>query len=133
MPRFALKIEYHGGPFAGWQRQVAHPSVQASVERALCRIGPAADVQGAGRTDAGVHARGQVAHVDLARDWDAFRLGEALNHHLRPDPVAILDVARVPQDFHARFSAIARHYEYRIAPRRAPLTVEAGLDRKSVV
>ncbi|MEL7275052.1 MAG: tRNA pseudouridine(38-40) synthase TruA [Pseudomonadota bacterium] len=127
MPRFAVKIEYHGAPFSGWQRQTAHPSVQAALERALSRIGPATEVVGAGRTDAGVHARGQVAHMDLDRDWDPFRLSEALNHHLRPDPVAVIDAARVPDDFHARFSAIARHYLYRIAPRRAPLTLEAGL------
>ena len=102
--------------------------MQGAIEAAVAKLEPGEHtIAAAGRTDAGVHARGQVAHVDLARDWDAFWLGEALNHHLRPDPVAILDVARVPQDFHARFSAIARHYEYRIVPRRAPLTVEAGL------
>jgi tRNA pseudouridine38-40 synthase len=91
MPRFALEIEYHGGPFAGWQRQEDHPSVQAAVEAALRRLQPdAPGIAAAGRTDAGVHATGQVAHCDLARDWDPFRLSEALNWHLKPAPVAIL-------------------------------------------
>ncbi len=90
MPRYALKLEYHGAPFAGWQRQAAEPSVQAALEAALRRLEPdAPGVMAAGRTDAGVHATGQVAHADLARDWDPFRLAEALNHHLRPDPVAV--------------------------------------------
>jgi tRNA pseudouridine38-40 synthase len=128
MPRFALKIEYHGGPFAGWQRQSGQPTVQAAVEAALAALDPAApDVTGAGRTDAGVHAAGQVAHADLARDWDPFRLAGAINWHLRPDPVAVLAIARVPDDFHARFSAIGRRYLYRILARRAPATLDAGL------
>jgi tRNA pseudouridine38-40 synthase len=128
MPRFALLIEYHGGPFAGWQRQPNAPSVQAAIEAALARLDPGAPgVTGAGRTDAGVHATGQVAHVDLARDWPPFRLAEALNAHLRPAPVAILAVARVADDFHARFSAVERRYVYRIIQRRAPLTQERGL------
>ncbi len=101
--------------------------MQGAVEAALGRLGEAAPVTGAGRTDAGVHARGQVAHVDLARDWEPFRLAEALNHHLRPDPVAVLGVDGVPDDFHARFSAVRRHYLFRILCRRAPLTLEAGL------
>ncbi|PKP72590.1 MAG: tRNA pseudouridine(38-40) synthase TruA [Alphaproteobacteria bacterium HGW-Alphaproteobacteria-6] len=128
MPRFALKIDYHGGPFAGWQRQSGQPSVQAAVEAALGRLEPGVPgISAAGRTDAGVHATGQVAHCDLARDWDPFRLGEALNHHLRPAPVAILAVARVADDFHARFSARMRHYRFRLIARRAPLTHDAGL------
>ena len=128
MPRFALKLEYHGGPFAGWQRQAAAPSVQAALEAALRRLEPdCTGVMAAGRTDAGVHATGQVAHADLARDWDPFRLGEALNHHLRPDPVAVVAVARVAADFHARFSAVERRYLYRIVARRAPLVHERGL------
>ena len=100
MPRFALLIDYHGGPFHGWQRQDGHASVQAAIETALGRLDPLASaISGAGRTDSGVHATGQVAHLDLARDWDPFRLAEALNHHLRPLPVAILKAARVADDF----------------------------------
>ena len=128
MPRYALKIEYHGGPFAGWQRQAAEPSVQAAVEASLARLDPGAPaVAAAGRTDAGVHATGQVAHCDLAKEWDPFRLMEALNWHLKPAPVAVLAAARVADDFHARFSATERRYLYRIVARRAPLTLEAGL------
>lgn len=128
MPRFALKIEYHGGPFAGWQRQAGQPSVQAAVEAALARLeADVPSIVAAGRTDAGVHATGQVAHADLTRDWDPFRLMEALNHHLRPAPVAILAAARVTDDFHARFSAIERRYLFRVVERRAPVTHDAGL------
>ncbi len=128
MPRYALKVEYHGGPFAGWQRQAAQPSVQAALESALARLEPGAPaVAAAGRTDAGVHATGQVAHCDLGREWEPFRLMEALNWHLKPAPVAVLAAARVADDFHARFSAIERRYLYRIVARRAPLTLEAGL------
>jgi tRNA pseudouridine38-40 synthase len=128
MPRYALKIEYHGGPFSGWQRQAGHPSVQAAVEAALRRLEPEAPgIAAAGRTDAGVHARGQVAHCDLARDWKPFRLSEALNFHLRPAPVAILAAARVAPDWHARFSAVERRYLYRIVTRRAPMVLEHGL------
>lgn len=128
MPRYALKIEYHGGPFSGWQRQDGQPSVQEALETALARLEPeGAQVAGAGRTDTGVHAAGQVAHADLAREWEPFRLGEALNAHLRPLPVAVLTVARVSDDFHARFSAIERRYRFRILNRRAPPAIEAGL------
>lgn len=128
MPRYALRIEYHGGPFAGWQRQSGQPSVQQAVEEALRRLEPdAPGIAGAGRTDAGVHAAAQVAHCDLARDWEPFRLAEALNFHLRPAPVAILKAALVPEDFHARFSARRRRYLYRLIARRAPLALEAGL------
>lgn len=127
MPRFALKIEYDGRPFSGWQRQVDRPSVQEAVERALRRLEPdAPGIAAAGRTDAGVHAFGQVAHCDLARDWDSFRLSEALNHHLKPDPVAIRAAARAPDSFHARFSAVERRYLYRAVVRRSPLAVERG-------
>ena len=98
MPRYALLIDYDGGPFAGWQRQSGQRSVQGALEAALARLEPGVGtVTGAGRTDAGVHATGQVAHVDLARDWDPFRLSEALNFHLRPDPVAVLAAARVAE------------------------------------
>ena len=127
MPRYKLTLEYHGGPFVGWQRQENGPSVQGALEAALARLGQATAVTGAGRTDAGVHATGQVAHVDLGREWDPFRLAEALNHHLRPDPIAVLAIEPVPDDFHARFSATRRHYLYRIVCRRAPLTLAAGL------
>lgn len=128
MPRYALKIEYHGGPFSGWQRQAAHRSVQAAVETALRRLEPdAPGIAAAGRTDAGVHALAQVAQCDLGKDWDPFRLSEALNWHLKPEPVAILAAARVPDDWHARFSAVERRYIYRLVSRRAPMTHEAGL------
>jgi len=128
MPRYALKIEYHGGPFAGWQRQSGQPSVQGALEQALARLDPAhGAVAAAGRTDAGVHATGQVAHVDMTKDWDPFRLSEALNWHLKPAPVAILAAARVADDFHARFSATGRRYLFRLVQRRAPVTHDAGL------
>jgi tRNA pseudouridine38-40 synthase len=128
MPSFALKIDYDGGPFQGWQRQAAgQPSVQAVVEEALSRLEPGPHtIAAAGRTDAGVHATGQVATVDLKRDWAPFRLGEALNFHLKPQPVAILAVARVPDDFHARFSAVERRYLFRLVARRAPVTHDRG-------
>ena len=128
MPRYALKIEYHGAAFSGWQAQDDVPSVQGTLEDALSRLEPNLPrIAAAGRTDAGVHAQGQVAHTDMAKDWDPFRLSEALNYHLKPTPVAILDAARVNGDWHARFSAIERRYTYRIICRRAPLAVEAGL------
>jgi tRNA pseudouridine38-40 synthase len=128
MPRYAMLIDYHGGPFNGWQRQSGdQPTVQGRIEAALAALGPATAVQGAGRTDAGVHATGQVAHCDLTQAWDAFKLVGALNFHLRPDPVAVLDIARVPDDFHARFSALERSYTFRIINRRAPLTQDDGL------
>ncbi len=128
MPRFALKIEYDGGPFSGWQRQSGQPSVQEAVETALRRLEPdAPGIAAAGRTDAGVHATGQVAHCDLVRDWDPFRLSEALNWHLKPAPVAILRAARVADDFHARFSALERRYLFRLLARRAPATHDRGL------
>lgn len=126
MPRYALLIEYDGGPFAGWQRQDGHRTVQGDIAAALARLDPApGTLVAAGRTDAGVHALGQVATVDLARDWTPFRLSEALNAHLRPAPVAILAVARVADDFHARFSARARRYLFRLVSRRAPMTLDA--------
>ena len=127
MPRYALKVEYDGGPFAGWQRQAEQPSVQAAIEAALARLEPRAhSIAAAGRTDAGVHARGQVCHCDLERDWSPFRLSEALNYHLKPAPVAIVDAARVADDWHARFSARERRYLFRLVSRRAPMTLEAG-------
>ena len=127
MPRYALKVEYNGAPFAGWQRQADQPSVQGAIEAALSRIEPGAHtIAAAGRTDAGVHGLAQVAHCDLARDWDAFRLSEALNYHLKPQPVAILAAAPVAGDWHARFSAHERRYLFRLLVRRAPATHDAG-------
>jgi tRNA pseudouridine38-40 synthase len=128
MARFAFRIEYDGGPFNGWQRQIAQPSVQEALETALARLDPAKPtVLAAGRTDAGVHATGQVAHADLSRDWDSARLVAALNHHLRPHPVAVVAAAPVVSDFHARFSAIERRYLFRLVSRPAPAVFEAGL------
>ena len=128
MTRFALTVEYDGRPFMGWQRQDHGPSVQAAIERAAHEItGEAITVHAAGRTDAGVHGLGMRAHLDVARAITPFRLMEALNARLRPDPVAVLSCEVVPDDWHARFSCLARHYEYRIVTRRAPLTWEAGL------
>lgn len=127
MPRYALRIEYLGTPFSGWQRQAGQPSVQGALEAALLRLDPGPhNVAAAGRTDSGVHAWGQVAHCDMIRDWDPFRLSEALNHHLRPHPVAVTACAAVPPDWHARFSALERGYVYRIIQRRAPLTLSRG-------
>lgn len=127
MPRYALKIEYDGAPFAGWQRQRDLPSVQGALEAALARLEEGVPaVAAAGRTDAGVHGLAQVAQADLARDWDPFRLAEALNFHLKPWPVAVLAAARVPEGWHARFSATERRYLYRILVRRAPPVLEAG-------
>lgn len=128
MPRYKLTLEYDGRPFAGWQRQADQPSVQETVEKAAEALtGDPTTVQGAGRTDAGVHALAQVAHLDTERDWEPFRLMEALNHHLKPAPVAITLAQRASVDFHARFDAIERHYFYRIVNRRAPLTYDKGL------
>ncbi|MCA1774114.1 MAG: tRNA pseudouridine(38-40) synthase TruA [Loktanella sp.] len=127
MHRFALKIEYDGRPFSGWQRQKDLATVQGAIETALAKLEPRTHkIAAAGRTDAGVHATGQVAHCDLKRDWDPFRLSEALNHHLKPAPVAIRDCARVADDWHARFSAVERAYIFRLLVRRAPLTFGAG-------
>jgi tRNA pseudouridine38-40 synthase len=127
MPRYRLTLEYDGGPFRGWQRQSDGGSVQQALEGAV-RGFCGEDVQAvaAGRTDAGVHARGQVAHLDLSRPVTPETLRNALNYHLRPRPIVVLAAAAVPGDFHARFSAKARHYLYRIVNRRAPLALEAG-------
>ncbi|QQA41687.1 tRNA pseudouridine(38-40) synthase TruA [Pelagovum pacificum] len=127
MPRYALKVEYDGGPFSGWQRQVDLPTVQGAIEAALARLEPRDHtIAAAGRTDAGVHAFGQVAHADMEKDWDPFRLSEALNFHLKPAPVAIIACAKVADDWHARFTAIERRYLFRLVARRAPLTFEKG-------
>ncbi len=127
MPRYALKVEYQGEPFAGWQRQKDLPSVQGAIEIALSQIQPGDHtIAAAGRTDAGVHALGQVAHCDLHKEWDPFRLSEALNYHLKPQPVAIVAAAQVDDGWHARFSATERQYLFRILMRRAPATHDRG-------
>ncbi|AJP71443.1 tRNA pseudouridine(38-40) synthase TruA [Sphingomonas hengshuiensis] len=128
MTRFALTVEYDGRPFMGWQRQDHGPSVQQAIEDAAFAVtGERVAVHAAGRTDAGVHGLGMRAHLDIAKDIAPFRLMEALNARVRPHPVAILDCVAVADDWHARFSCVARHYEYRIVQRRAPLTWERGL------
>jgi tRNA pseudouridine38-40 synthase len=127
MPRYKLLIEYDGRPFAGWQIQAEQATVQgvlAVAVEAFC--GEKVSVQGAGRTDAGVHALGQVAHIDLRKDWDSDTVRDALTAQLRPHPVAVLAAERVPDDFDARFSARARHYLYRIVNRRADLALDRG-------
>lgn len=127
MPRYRLKLEYDGGPFAGWQRQDNGPSVQAAVEEAIFKMtGERATVTGAGRTDAGVHAFGQVGHFDLKKEFAAEKIRDALNYYLKPAPVSVIAADVAPPDFHARFSATARHYLYRIVCRRAPLALERG-------
>jgi tRNA pseudouridine38-40 synthase len=126
MPRYKLTIEYDGTPFVGWQVQDNGVSVQGVIADAVFAFaGERTAVAGAGRTDAGVHALGQVAHVDLAKDWDADTVRDALNAHLRPHPIAVLGAERVAADFDARFSAIKRHYLYRIVNRRADLALDA--------
>lgn len=127
MTRFALTLEFDGTPFMGLQRQAHGPSVQQAVEEAVQRVtGEPAIMHAAGRTDAGVHALGMRAHVEVAKPIEAFRLMEALNYHLRPDPIAVLDCEAKPDDWHARFSCTGREYLYRIANRRAPLTLDAN-------
>lgn len=127
MPRYALKIEYNGAPFSGWQRQKEETTVQGTIEAALAKIEPRVhQIAAAGRTDAGVHALGQVAHADMERDWSTFRLSEALNYHLRPAPIAIVGCAIVPDEWHARFGALERHYLFRLCARRAPVIHDQG-------
>ena len=127
MPRYRLVLEYDGTPFAGWQRQAGLPSVQQSLETAIeAFCGQVPITQAAGRTDAGVHALGQVVHFDLEDARDPFRMKGALNFHLKPDPISVLDAEEVPDGFEARFSAKARHYEYRILNRRARPALEAN-------
>lgn len=127
MQRWKLTLEYDGGPFVGWQRQDNGLTVQQRLEEAaetLC--GGETPVQGAGRTDSGVHALGQVAHIDIDKDLRADQVRDALNFHLRPDPISILEAEPVSEDFHARFSAIGRVYLYRILNRRPPPALDAG-------
>jgi len=127
MPRYRLTIEYDGRPYRGFQAQAQLPSVQASIERAVFGFtGETLRIHAAGRTDTGVHATGQVVHVDLARDWRPDVVRDALNAHLAPEPIAVLDAALAGEDFHARFSATGRRYLYRILNRRPPPALEKG-------
>jgi tRNA pseudouridine38-40 synthase len=127
MPRYKLIVEYDGAPFSGWQIQPDQQTVQGTLIAAIEKFsGKKVQLQGAGRTDAGVHARAQVAHVDLVKDWDTDTVRDALNAHLRPHSIAILSAEKVPPDFNARTSAIKRHYLYRILNRRADLTLDLG-------
>lgn len=127
MPRYRITIEYDGTPYAGWQIQDNGPSVQARLAEAIHAFcGEEMIPGGAGRTDAGVHALGQVAHFDLIKDWPADTVRDALNAHLRPDPIAVLECAQVESDFDARFSATKREYLYRMCDRRAPLALDAN-------
>lgn len=125
MPRYRLTVEYDGSGFVGWQRQDNGPSVQQAIEEAAARLaGETVTVTAAGRTDAGVHARGQVVHLDLAKAFPADTVRDALNFHLKPAPVAVLAAEAAADDFHARFSACGRAYLYRIVNRRAPLALD---------
>ena len=129
MPRYRLDLEYDGRPYAGWQRQADHPSVQQAIEEAIFRLsGEKVSIRGAGRTDAGVHATGQVAHVDLEKSWRDDTVRDALNAHLQMarEAVSILGARMVPDDFDARFSATGRRYLYRILNRRAPAALGAN-------
>lgn len=128
MTRFAFTVEFDGRPFMGWQRQAHGPSVQQTIEDAIFAVtGERAVIHAAGRTDAGVHGLAMRAHADIAKDIAPFRLMEAVNARMRPDPIAILACDTVADDWHARFSCTGRAYVYRIANRRAPLTLERGL------
>ncbi|KRB81273.1 pseudouridine synthase [Sphingomonas sp. Root710] len=128
MTRFRLTIEFDGRPYMGWQRQAHGPSVQQAIEEAIAIVtGEEATLHAAGRTDAGVHGKAMAAHAEIAKPIMPFRLMEALNARLRPNPIAVLACEAVPDDWHARFSCIGRRYIYRIVNRRAPLTFEAGL------
>lgn len=129
MPRYRMTVEYDGVPYVGWQRQDNGPSAQGAIEKAILSLsGETVSIRGAGRTDSGVHAMGQVIHADLSKDWSVYKLQNALNAHLRlaGERVSILDVTAVDERFDARFSALRRHYLYRIIARRAPLALEAG-------
>ena len=125
--RFRLTLEYGGGPFVGWQRQDNGPSIQGALEDAIEKLsGARVTVTGAGRTDAGVHALGQVAHFDLEKEFTPDKIRDGLNHFLRPAPVVVLDAAIANGEFHARFSAKGRHYLYRILNRRSPPALDIG-------
>ena len=128
MARYKLLIEYDGRPFCGWQRQPNAPSVQQALELAVLRFcGELTTVEGAGRTDAGVHAAGMVAHVDIAKSTEPRVVRNAINAHIAPNPVSVLAAEEVAADFHARFSAIERQYIYKIVNRPSPLTCDKGL------
>lgn len=128
MTRFAFTVEFDGRPFMGWQRQAHGPSVQQTIEDAIHAVtGEQVAVHAAGRTDAGVHGIAMRAHADVAKPMPPFRLMEAINARMRPNPVAILACEEVADDWHARFSCLGRAYIYRIANRRAPLTFDNGL------
>lgn len=127
MPRYRLTIEYDGGPYRGFQAQAELPSVQGAIEAAVLGFtGETVRIHAAGRTDTGVHATGQVIHLDLTRDWKPEVVMNALNAHLVPQPVAVLDAVVVADDWHARFSAKARRYQYRILNRPAPPALDRG-------
>jgi tRNA pseudouridine38-40 synthase len=127
VPRYKLTIEYDGTPYRGWQYQADVPSVQGVLEGAIAKFdGQRVTIQGAGRTDAGVHALGQVAHCDLRGEYDPGKVRDALNFYLRPQPVAVLAAERVREDFNARFSATKRHYLYRIVNRRPDIALDLG-------
>ncbi len=127
MQRWKLTVEYDGRPFVGWQRQDNGPSVQQSLEEAVFRLsGETVRVHGSGRTDAGVHALGQVCHFDLERPFTGMKLRDAVNFHLKPAPIAVIEVEPVDESFHARLTSVGRTYVYRIVNRRAPLALEAG-------
>lgn len=127
MPRYRLTIEYDGGPFVGWQRQAEGASIQGALEDAIEKLSAErVTVTGAGRTDAGVHALGQVAHFDLEKRFEAGKVRDALNYYLRPAPIVVLDAQAVDGEFHARFSATSRHYLFRILNRRSPPALEEG-------
>lgn len=127
MPRYRLILEYDGAPFVGWQRQDNGPSVQGALEAAIEKLsGERVTVTGSGRTDAGVHALGQVAHFDLVKEFEPGKVRDALNYYLRPDPVVVLQADAADSEFHARFSARSRHYLFRILNRRSPPALEIG-------
>ena len=127
MPRYRLTIEYNGGPFVGWQRQDNGASVQGALEDAIEKMSAErVTVTGAGRTDAGVHAFGQVAHFDLEKEFEPGKIRDGLNHFLRPAPIVVLEAAIADAEFHARFSAVKRHYLFRILNRRSPPALDEG-------
>lgn len=127
MTRFHLRVEYDGRDYLGWQRQPQGPTIQQALEEAVAAtFGQISPVHAAGRTDAGVHGYAMSAHVDIARPITAFRLAGALNAHLRPQPIAVVDASVVPDEWHARFSCTGREYVYRIVNRRAPLGLDQG-------
>ncbi len=124
MPRYKLTVEYFGTPFHGWQSQLDGKGVQDAIENAIEKFsGERVKVQAAGRTDSGVHATGQVIHLDLSKQWDSFRIAQAMNFHLKPDSVVITGHQQVPDHFEARFSALSRHYEFLILNRKARPTI----------